>query len=321
MSEAIAPFDIRLEKTPLSLTHPHSLASIALCRESAADAISTGLLSLSDVLGDARLFENWYAQKPVQHAQYERLHYAINEEILFGYAYFRAQQFKKAVFGIYKDLLQLLTQHNYALLRVWNYLPQLSAPSDYQTFCDARARAFRTLAPSSYCAATVIGTASDSGTVYFIAAPEPGLAIDNPRQVSPHLYPEHYVKPAPLFARATLKQWQSGVSHLYISGTAAIVGHRTVHHNEAAIQFEKLAQNIKQLLAQAAKIDTAYQGLKLHQVQHLKLYLAKRALDDSFRTLLQTYFADLSQVQIFYGQMCRADLLVEAEGMVRGANA
>lgn len=312
MSGITAPFDIRLEETPAPLTNQHCLASIALHRDSSTTAIKTGLMPLNNL----SLYENWYTKKPVCREQHERLSYAFNEDLMLGYAYLHGPQFGENVFAIYQDILQLLTQHNYVLLRVWNYLPQLTESSDYQTFCSARAQAFTTLKPSFYCAATVIGTGSDSGVIYFIGAPTPGIAINNPRQTPPHLYPEYYVTPSPMFSRATLKQWQDGTTHLYVSGTAAIVGHSTVHHDKVAVQLDELAQNITILFSEAAKIDERYRKTQLNHLQHTKLYIARQVADNTLKTLGQRYFGDTSQPQIFNGQMCRADLLVEAEGMI-----
>ena len=303
------PIEIRLEKEPLPSTHPHCLAGIALHRDAPEDLIKTNLTPLRQTYP----FENWYAKQRIQRRQYGKLSYTYNDAVLFGHAPLHRKNIAAELRDAYEDLVKLLISKGYVLLRAWHYLPQIAEPSDYQMFCNARAQAFSKLKPSFYCAATVIGTNSDYGVVYFIAARKSGIAVNNPRQTLPHLYPKHYVEPAPMFARATLKQWNDG-SHFYISGTAAIVGHASLHEGDANAQLSEVVCNIKTLLGEASKMEQNYSKIKLNQLQHVKLYVDK-CISDHVGPLIDKHLGSRTQLQIYEGQLCRPELLIEAEAM------
>ena len=303
------PLEIRLQKEPLSSSRSDCLASIAMRQDAPADVIKTNLTPLRKTYP----FENWYAKRPIRREQYGKLSYAYNDTVLFGHASLNQKHIAEDLRETYQNIVQLLNSQHYVLLRAWHYLPQLAEATDYQVFCDARAQAFSTSETNSYCAATVIGTNSDYGVVYFIAARKSGIAVNNPRQTLPHLYPAHYVEPSPMFARATLKQWDNG-SHLYISGTAAIVGHKSLHEGDADAQLNEVIRNIKTLLNEAAAIEQGYSKIQLGQLQHIKLYVDK-SIAHKIDSLADKRLGDCSHLQIFEGQLCRRDLLVEAEAM------
>ena len=303
------PFEIRLEKEPLPLDHPYRLASIALQSDAHEDVIKTNLIPLRQI----HPFENWYAEQPVRRERHGKLSYAFNDDVLFGYTELNQKPIAEELRETYRDLVRLLNAKHYALLRAWHYLPQLAGSSDYQMFCDARAQAFSAFKADSYCAATVIGTNSDCGAVYFIAARKAGVAINNPRQTLPHLYPKRYVKPAPMFARATLKRW-GNASHLYISGTAAIVGHASLHEGDADAQLNEAICNLKALLREASKEEQRYSKMQLAQLQHIKLYADKRISGD-INSLIDKHLGAGVEFHVFEGQMCRPELLVEIEAM------
>jgi len=303
------PFEIRLEKEPLATHHPHGLASITAQTEAPEDVIKTHLKPQHQ----DRLFENWYAEHTVRRDHYGKLSYTYNDVILFGYAPLNRDGLDGELGAVYRDLVQLLRAKSYALLRVWNYLPQLLRAADYRLFCAARAQAFGGAAADFYCAATVIGSDSDHGAIYFIAARTAGVAIDNPRQTTPHLYPKRYVDPPPIFARATLKRWSAKCSHLYISGTASIVGSSSVYANDAGAQLGELRRNLEALLAATAEVEHGYSTIKLAQLRCCKLYVSERVAHD-IDALVEQHL-DFKALQIFVGQLCRPELLVEAEAM------
>ena len=304
------PFEIRLEKEPLPFGHPCRLASIALKAGTPKDVIKTNLTPLRQI----QPFENWYAEQPVHLRACGKLSYAFNDAVLFGHAELEQKRIAEDLQQTYKDMVQLFNSEDYSLLRVWHYLPQLAEPSDYQVFCDARAQAFSSHKEDSYCAATVIGTGSDHGVVYFVAAHKAGIAVNNPRQTLPHLYPKHYVEPAPMFARATLKQW-GDKNHLYISGTAAIVGHKSLHEGDADAQLNEIVNNLNSLLSEAAKTEHSYRKMPLARLRHIKLYVDERVSVD-INTLIDKHLGSDIELQVFEGQMCRTELLVEIEAMV-----
>ena len=120
-------------------------------------------------------------------------------------------------------------------------------------------------------AATAIGTRDDSILVYFLAAREDGIQIENPRQVSAFDYPSQYAPKSPAFSRAMVKQW-GDQQHLDISGTASILGHETRHRDKLIEQLDECLNNVDILVTEADK----HAGIGIHDVSDLtgiKLYL------------------------------------------------
>jgi len=135
-----APCDIQLEDGAPG--GEHCLASIAFPGGGAddKDAVATGLKPLD---GDRRR-ENWHARKPVRRGRNQTLHYACNDEVLFGHARLAAGgELAAETLAVYRLLGDTLNEHRMSPVRSWHYLPDLcgGAPSRYRQFCDGRARA------------------------------------------------------------------------------------------------------------------------------------------------------------------------------------
>ena len=326
-----APCDIRLEDGAPG--GEHCLASIAFPGggEDEKDAVATGLQPLD---GDRRR-ENWYARKPVRRGRNKALHYACNDEVLFGHARLAAgDELAAETLAVYRMLGDTLDEHNMSPIRIWHYLPDLcgGAPVRYRAFCDGRATALgewslrgasrgRARRQSNYCAATVIGTGADDGVFYFLAAPEGGVGVENPRQVSAYHYPPRYGDPPPAFVRATLKRWPP-TCQLHISGTAAIVGHESAHPGDVAAQFGEIVRNLGALIGEAARGEAALRGAGANDVARCKIYLNPRADEGELLDAVRARLGERFPFRLFRGEMCRPELLVEAEGLVeRGRDA
>jgi chorismate lyase/3-hydroxybenzoate synthase len=161
-------------------------------------------------------------------------------------------------------------------------------------------------------AASVIGNTGSVVTVYFIAARAPGTPVENPRQVSAFHYPPQYSPQSPSFSRAMLKTW-AACARLYVSGTASIVGHATMHVGDIKEQLSEILQNLQALLGHASRIGqtdlTASSATPL-----LKVYLRHAA---DFPAVQQELVRVLGDVPALYlqGEFCRRDLLLEIEGI------
>jgi hypothetical protein len=85
-------------------------------------------------------------------------------------------------------------------------------------------------------AASAVGIADGPLDLCFFAGRgEPPLPLENPRQISTYDYPPQYGPRAPTFSRATLAQI-GGQWTLFISGTASIVGHQSLHPDDILAQ-------------------------------------------------------------------------------------
>jgi len=82
--------------------------------------------------------------------------------------------------------------------------------------------------------------------VYFLASPARARALENPRQISAYRYPRDYGPDSPTFSRAAIAAATVG-QQLFISGTASILGHESVHIGDAGAQARESAANIAAL--------------------------------------------------------------------------
>ena len=220
----------------------------------------------------------------------------------------------------YGLIFEKINQWDYPfLLRTWNYFPEITGGqsnyNNYQLFCSGRARAYDRIAatPSTYPAATVIGTSQPGLYVYFIASKVDGVGIENSQQVSAYHYPPTYSQDPPLFSRALLhRNRQQEV--LFISGTASITGHSTQFADDVNRQLEVCLNNIENLLATAIA-EHQFAATTIQECAHLKVYLRHGDDLDTIRTHLRLYLGPTVPVYYLQGDMCRPDLLVEIEAM------
>ena len=142
------------------------------------------------------------------------------------------------------------------LLRIWNYLDAITLGDGdterYRQFCVGRARGLGDFDASGLPAATAIGRCDDDRTlqVYWLAARESGMPVENPRQVSAYRYPREYGPQSPSFARAMLPPPGSTMP-LLLSGTASVVGHASLHSGALLAQLNETFANFDSLLAAA----------------------------------------------------------------------
>ncbi|MEZ5702973.1 MAG: hypothetical protein R3E42_15060 [Burkholderiaceae bacterium] len=160
---------------------------------------------------------------------------------------------------IYRRIFGLLDAQGMPhLWRVWNYLPdihgQQSGLERYRQFNMGRGDAFEHCARSvteQVPAACALGVAGGPLTVAFLCGMTPLHPIENPRQVSAYRYPRDYGPRSPTFSRAALARW--GAQELFfVSGTASIVGHESVHRGDVVAQTQETLNNIEALLGEAA---------------------------------------------------------------------
>lgn len=216
----------------------------------------------------------------------------------------------------YRQLLDAMARHDHRfLLRCWNYLDAINQGEGdserYRQFSIGRAEGIAGLDSADYPAATAIGRVDGVRelVVFALAARAPGQPVENPRQVSAYRYPRQYGPVPPSFARAM--RLASAPPALLISGTASVVGHATVH-DTAAEQTAETLRNLDAVVAQAGMGRTLSHGDIC-----LKAYLRHAADLDTVRTGLAGAGLDLARVLFLEGDICRSDLLVEIDGVLR----
>lgn len=223
---------------------------------------------------------------------------------------------------VYADLFAALARHgNPHLLRLWNYVPGINDDGGglehYRQFNVGRQRAFIDAGCSAFegsPAACAVGTQGGPLRVFFLAGPTAPLAIENPRQVSAYRYPDRYGPRSPTFSRAALADVGGGRRALFISGTASIRGHATVHVGDVRRQTEETLLNIAAVLEAAAQ-----QGHATLPAEALTctVYLRHRhhlpAVLDVMSQRLGPSSVAVRTAVVLLADICRADLLVEIE--------
>jgi chorismate lyase/3-hydroxybenzoate synthase len=167
----------------------------------------------------------------------------------------------------------------------------------------------RSLFEDGFPAATAIGVRNGRRVlqVYWLAARARGAALENPRQTSAWRYPRQYGPSAPTFARAMRAPTRS--PQLYISGTAAIVGHASHHRDDLPAQLDETLANFASLLEAAGIPPAARFGT--HSV--IKGYVRSDAAAAAAR--LRERLPATTPVLLLHGDICRRELLIEIDGI------
>jgi chorismate lyase / 3-hydroxybenzoate synthase len=232
-----------------------------------------------------------------------------------------ASALMRATDAAYREIFELTAASGYPhLVRIWNYLPEINGQADgeerYRQFNSARKTVFQTcgrLTAGSLPAASALGSMAGSPlSLYFLAAREPPLAIENPRQVSAYHYPPQYGEHSPTFSRASLLSATPG-TNLFVSGTASIVGHETRHRGDAAAQTGESLANI------AAVVDEANRllGASRYAFDRLtfKVYVRRAGDLAAIAGEIGRSAARTAPIVYLRADVCREDLLVEIEAI------
>lgn len=297
----------------------HVLGVVAFGRPIAA-TISPALLQVDIPVLGARdnSFEIWTSHEQNFPFHDNGIVGSQDDEVLFGSLQIEqhpGEQLEVLAARGYQQIFACIDQRGYRyLLRVWHYFPQINDAENglerYRCFNVGRHEAFvasgRSISEETVPAASALGSNSGPLIIYFLAAKQPGKAVENPRQISAYHYPATFGPRSPIFARAILAQFgtQQG---FFISGTASIVGYETLHHGDLEKQTRETLLNICTLLEQ---IPQPCQAGKLL----LKAYLRHAADMPRVQALVEEAFGVGQKSVYLHSNICRSDLLVEIEG-------
>lgn len=281
--------------------------------------IDTGLTIIP--LGECDIREVWYSSTPVTSGTENDVRWVANGSALLVSVTVDESQSKdlhEATYQAYKQLLGVMSRRGCShIIRAWNYLAEINVGGGdserYKCFCSGRHEAFIDFGYglSQFPAACALGHQGGSMVIYLLAATEPALHFENPQQVSAYKYPREYGARSPSFARAALKSWERS-NHIYISGTASIIGHRSLHPGDVARQLQVTFDNIAQLLKHIQA--GAGPGEQL-QMSMLKIYVRNAKNLELIRLAVeQEYGADTPAVFVL-ADICRRELEVEIDGI------
>jgi chorismate lyase/3-hydroxybenzoate synthase len=210
-------------------------------------------------------------------------------------------------------------------VRFWNHIPgihqQMDAERDrYMVFNAGRFRAFCDWFGGADQFAGRIATASGVGhrgadlVIHCLAARERGKPVENPRQIPAFRYSKKYGPLPPCFARAMIVPGLTGSGRtLLVGGTASICGERTVHRNLLAQQMRETLANLASLIVAAD--PTLAEADALAAFTHVRVYYPRGKDARSIDKATRNAFVGAEHVELLPADLCRAELLVEIEGI------
>lgn len=222
----------------------------------------------------------------------------------------------------YHDLFRTLEETGCPhMLRIWNYLPQINGDGGglerYRQFNAGRQEAFIEAGQAAFegaPAACALGIRQGALCIRFLAGQIAPVPVENPRQVSAYRYPDTYGPRSPTFSRAALAELGGGDVALFISGTASIIGHETVHLGDVVAQTHETLRNLSAVIDAAnARTTAAFALPELEAVVYVRHVADAEAVRGVLAEVLGTEAPTLRHAVFLEADICRQDLLVEIE--------
>jgi enamine deaminase RidA (YjgF/YER057c/UK114 family) len=274
--------------------------------------------------------------KHYQSAQYVLLESGERKEIWAAgiSSYMFPDDTKKAAESAFEIMTGLLASESMSLdnlVRQWNYIGNIltvkNAVQNYQAFNEVRNEyytKFRKI--PGYPAATGVGM-KHGGVILDFCAVVPGKslqirAVDNPNQVNAYNYGQQVlvgkgkegnsVKHAPQFERALLMADKNDVI-LHISGTASIIGQKTMGKGDIGEQTIVTLENIKKLI-DTDRLNQLIPGSFPYHGRYslFRVYIKKQEDFGIVMKICSEHFPHLPAIYI-EADICRDDLLMEIE--------
>jgi enamine deaminase RidA (YjgF/YER057c/UK114 family) len=275
------------------------------------------------LLGDA-VYEVWRTEQAVESGTRGRIRFARTSDVLFGCvavteeASLENTPLYEATQRAYREILGTLDALGYPhLIRVWNYVPEINRDTHgierYRQFNSARQAALLASGrpiTGNVSAACALGAAGGPLVVYFLASHTAPTFIENPRQISAYNYPAEYGVRSPVFSRATVMHEPDAMT-LFISGTASIIGHQTIHVGDTAAQTRETLTNIRALLEEANRV-TGTDEFTLDALA-CKVYVRNPSELPVIQAELRAALGPSARAVYLQADICRRDLSVEIE--------
>jgi len=287
-----------------------------------ADADSQAFTIALPTLNQQKVSECWITQGPVLAGQADGIQFAATDHYLVAHlvcAESELEDTERAVRDSYSKLLAFCSNREFVHpVRTWNFMPDINHDNGlerYRQFSVGRAHAFDAvgLTDDKLPAGTAIGTAPGTPLcITVLATKVPLRMVNNSRQVDAFRYPAQYGPRSPSFSRAVLIPGQPNEC-LLVSGTASVVGHESLHIEDAAAQAEETCTNIAHLVRDAQGNKPAASGDYARAT--FRVYLRRPGDLDLVRAIHQAHFGAAPTVYL-QGYICRQELLLETEAAI-----
>lgn len=316
--------------TEMSVLGALCFAPASLVRNAIGPSLPCLIVPMTRLDGVEPICEIWRGDGIVSTGQRGDIVYRHDDEVLFGVLHLAEipttpsdkTPLQQLTDDAYRQIFALLDALNYPyLFRFWNYIADINTHSfgmeRYWQFNLGRQDAFLASGrevKGNVPAACALGFNRHSEVaglnIAFLAGRKAPCNIENPRQISAYQYPPQYGPRSPTFSRASLVQL-GGKEVLFISGTASIVGHATLHANDVIAQTRETLSNIEAVVAEAnlAARQTHFDLASLHY----KVYLRHSSDLEAVRGELERLVGCSLNAIYLQADVCRKDLLLEIE--------
>jgi len=239
---------------------------------------------------------------------------------------------RMAVREAYMRIGRLLRERALFPWRFWNYVPEIRKPATiganrYQVFNAGRCEGYRDwfgeALPGRVPAASAVGHTEASLVIDLLAGRAPGVGVENPRQVPAYRYSQRWGPLPPCFSRAMalpvpLPEQRERCA--LISGTSSVVGEDSRHPHELYAQIRETCTNLATLSAVASggardSGESPESEAALSRFRELRVYVVRDCDVDGVATAFASRFPGLERLEIAMAELCRDELLIEAEGV------
>lgn len=275
--------------------------------------------------------EVWQSESPVSYGITGNLCFATDGENLFGTVSFPENNCNLTELSknIYDKIFNAIFELGYPYLyRIWNYIPHINNDDNtgldhYKAFCCGRAASFNDnnyLNKSKrFPASTGIGSLSGNTSVCFLASSFPDcINLENSMQTPAYEYPTQSNSKPPSFARATYYKRDNGRFNIFVSGTASIIGHKSIHIDAPEKQCITTLKNIETLIsANNLKKYNIDGDFTLKDLDCIKVYVRNESDFGMIKDICEQNFSQDASIVYLQADICRSELLVEIEGIVQ----
>ena len=238
------------------------------------------------------------------------------------------------VFGIMARILKIEQLELNMVDRQWNYLENITrncekAGQHYQQLNDCRSSYYATTTwGNGYPSATGIGTSAGGLIVQFDAAllhSARTVSLDNSLQVAAHQYSKQVLingetdnTTTPKFERAKAVVYSSVFgdtkAQIYVSGTAAIRGEKSLENVDIQEQTIATIQNVEYLISLDNLKKHNIRVPKVPKIQIFRVYLKSETMYKEAQEIIARRYPATPTLYVV-SDICRDELLIEIEGI------
>lgn len=277
-------------------------------------------------IGRDFLYETWWVKGAVEFTNYGALRVAESDDyavLVFESDEHDSDDYQRFVRDAYRELLDAAKKTAHPrLAKIWNYIGGINEGTGdrerYRQFSVGRAEAFSEsgLPDTEVPTGTGIGTPQDRGlTIIALCSRHSFFLAENPRQISAFDYPRQYGPSSPKFGRGGSITAGDHSLRLF-SGTAAIVGHESMHPGNTIAQLDETLRNLDSLCDAISQSDNGEPRLVLDHRSVLRVYLRDPGeYPNVLENLRDRLGPGDGQIAFLQGNICRRELLLEIDGI------